>query len=77
MEREHVNAITSLARTEDWQVLKGYLEETVRDIERSLGYADPTDSLGIARYQGARTALMNVINLEDTANQMNQPEVQS
>jgi hypothetical protein len=74
MEREHINAITSLARLDDWKTVMTYIEEAVRDIERAMGYVDPRDPVEIAKLQGARTAMNNVLNLENVANEMNKPE---
>lgn len=69
MEREQANAIISLARTSDWEYLRGYVSQAVSEMETSLGYMDPTDALGISRVQGAINALKNLIKLDELAHE--------
>ncbi len=72
MDREHVNAIISLSRTDDWKKFVDYVEGAVREMEYNLGFIDPTNAIEIAKMQGARTALMNMLRLEEIAHQENE-----
>lgn len=67
MEREQADAIISLSRLPDWKHLMDYVSGAVRELEHNLGYTDPTASIEIARAQGARSALVNFLRLEESA----------
>lgn len=69
MEDRYANAIISLSRHDDWQILMEYVEGAVTELERSLAMMDPTSAIDISRVQGARNALFNFLELEDSAHQ--------
>ena len=67
MEREHRDAILSLARTEDWKTLMDYIGAAVNELQASLTFIDCKDETGISRTQGAVNALRNILLLEESA----------
>lgn len=74
MNREQQNAIISLARQDDWKHLMSYVSDAVHGMEASVMMMDPNDAINIARIQGARQSLVNILGLEDAAHDMNKPE---
>lgn len=72
MERETVNAITSLARTQDWKAVMEYVAKAEYDLLVSLSMTDPKDEINVARSQGAITAFRNILRLEEIANEANE-----
>lgn len=74
MTREQQNAIISLSRLDDWKHLMSYVAEAVHALESSVMSMDPTDSVNIARIQGARQSLINILQLEESAHELNKQE---
>lgn len=74
MTSEQKNAIISLSRLPDWKHLMAYVGEAVMGMENSAMSMDPTDSVNIARIQGARQALVNILQLEESAHELNKQE---
>ncbi len=74
MNREQQNAIISLARLDDWKHLMSYVGAAVQGMENSVMSMDPSDAINIARIQGARQSLVNILQLEDAAHDMNKQE---
>jgi len=72
--REQKNAIISLSRLDDWKHLMSYVAEAVHGMEASVMAMDPTDSVNIARIQGARQSLVNILQLEESAHELNKQE---
>ena len=72
MEREHENAILSLQRLPDWGIYLDYLATIVHELEVSLGHVDPNDAMTISRTQGARFALLRLI--QDMPNEKSDDE---
>ena len=74
MTSEQKNAIISLSRHTDWQHLMSYIQGAARELEMSGMFIDPTMSIDIARLQGARNVLMNILGLEEAAHDMNKED---
>lgn len=51
-----------------------YIGGAVHELETSVMLMDPTDSVNIARIQGARQSLVNVLTLEESAHELNKQE---
>jgi hypothetical protein len=72
--REQQNAIISLSRLPDWKPLMEYIAMAVHELEVNAMMLDPNDSVSLARIQGARQSLVNVLGLEESAHDMNKKE---
>lgn len=74
MEREHVNAIISLTRTDDWKKVEEYLQMAKAGMQASLSFIDCTNANEIARTQGMIQAIGLVLGLEAEAHSHNSEE---
>ena len=74
MTSEQKNAIISLSRLDDWKHLMSYVGEAVHGMEASAMMIDPTDSVSLARIQGMRQSLVNILQLEESAHELNKRE---
>jgi len=67
MNRREADAVLSLARTDDWKHLIGYIEGAVIELQAMIVGMDPNDAVAISRIQGAHNALGNLLSLEESA----------
>lgn len=74
MNRREADAVLSLARTDDWKHLIGYIEGAVMELQSMLAGMDPNDAVGISRVQGAHNALGNLLSIEESALEIHNEE---
>lgn len=74
MNRREASAVISLARTDDWKHLMGYIEGAVIELQAMMVGMDPNDAVAISRIQGAHNALGNLLSIEESALEIHNEE---